>query len=113
QQDQTHSFSAPIQRIYDDFMLTRQPQLRSSQTQILLERMCESDAVLFGTNTIQALTGFNRDFRLIHSLEHDSRYTVQMHLLQHERTLSSQAHQWFTKLLVDHFRRAIGTTLSE
>ncbi|MGY3570171.1 LysR family transcriptional regulator [Vibrio paucivorans] len=109
EQDQTHSFSAPIQKLYEDFMLKSQPKLRSSQTQILLDRMCESDSVLFGTNTIQALPGFNTNFQLIYTLEHEERYNVALHLVQHERTQHSQAHQWFAGVMLEHLQKALST----
>ncbi|MGF1696534.1 LysR family transcriptional regulator [Vibrio lamellibrachiae] len=110
EEDIYHSFSAPILQVYSDLMIDRKPKLRSSQTQILIDVMCSSDAVLFGTNSLQSLSGFNEDFQLLHSMENEKRYTVPVYLVQHERTEHSSAHQWMNALLSQLLQELLITT---
>ncbi|GEA50282.1 LysR family transcriptional regulator [Vibrio inusitatus NBRC 102082] len=101
EEDQYHSFSAPITKIYKDLMVDRRPILRSSQTQVLIDVVSDSDAILFGTNCLQGLRNYGEDFVQLKSaqIESNDTYSVPVFLMYHERSNNSAAHQWMGELL--------------
>lgn len=102
-EDQYHSFSAPILQIYKDMMLENRPLLRSSQTQVLVDVMVESDSILFGTNSVRALRSFGDKFIQLPSKELDKKdaFSVPAYLIHHQRCTNSAAHQWMQSLLIE------------
>lgn len=109
EEDQYHSFTAPITKIYKDLMIERRPILRSSQTQVLIDVVTDSDAILFGTNCLKGLRGYQSDFVELKSsqIEGNDKYTVPVHLVHHERTENSAAHQWMNHLLSEQISKLL------
>ncbi|GEA59191.1 LysR family transcriptional regulator [Vibrio comitans] len=97
--DRQLSFRSPITQVYQDLLQTQnKPKLRSSQTLTLLEITKATDSVLFGSNSLKKMAGFNEEFIEIYSLKEHEKYHVPMFLIYHSRHETSQAHQWFYKL---------------
>ncbi|MGR4988293.1 LysR family transcriptional regulator [Vibrio rotiferianus] len=107
EEDQYQSFSAPIMNIYRDLMIDKKPMLRSSQTQVLLDVMKNSNSIMFGTNCVSALSGFGNEFDLLLSLDHKDEYHVPIHLVQHTRNRNNPAHQWFSSLILKEICKII------
>ncbi|WP_261836250.1 LysR family transcriptional regulator [Vibrio ishigakensis] len=103
EEDQYRSFSAPILQIYKDMMLENRPILRSSQTQVLVDVMAESDAILFGTNSVRALRSYGEKFVQLPSKELDEQdaFSVPAYLIHHQRSANSAAHQWMQEILIE------------
>ncbi|MEZ9832203.1 LysR family transcriptional regulator [Vibrio breoganii] len=103
EEDLYHSFSAPITQVYKDLMVERRPILRSTQTQVLIDVMSDSDAILFGTNCLQGLRSYKKDFESLRSIQIESNdaYSVPVFLMHHERSNNSAAHQWMGELLTE------------
>ncbi|MEF1273069.1 LysR family transcriptional regulator, partial [Vibrio campbellii] len=107
EEDQYQSFSAPIMNIYRDLMIDKKPMLRSSQTQVLLDVMKNSNSIMFGTNCVSGLSGFGNEFDLLLSLDHKNEYHVPIHLVQHTRNRNNPAHQWFSSLILKEICKII------
>ncbi|PMM84811.1 hypothetical protein BCT44_08115 [Vibrio breoganii] len=109
EEDQYHSFSAPITQVYKDLMIDRRPILRSSQTQVLIDVISDSDAILFGTNCLKALRTYGKDFVDLRSeqIENNKDYSVPVHLVHHQRTSNSAAHQWMSQLLAQQISKLL------
>ncbi|CAM3971096.1 LysR family transcriptional regulator [Vibrio neonatus] len=102
-EDQHHSFNAPILQVYKDMMHDNRPILRSSQTQVLVDVLIKTDAILFGTNSIQALPDFGEHFIQLPSPELDGKeaLAVPAYLIHHQRCSSSAAHLWMQTILIE------------
>ncbi|GAD80798.1 LysR family transcriptional regulator [Vibrio ezurae] len=108
-EDQQHSFNAPILQVYKQIMHDNHPILRSSQTQILIDVLMASDSILFGTNSIQALQGFGEHFVSLPSQELDQQHalSVPAYLVHHQRCSSSAAHLWMKEILIEELARLL------
>ncbi|OBT07896.1 hypothetical protein A9264_05345 [Vibrio sp. UCD-FRSSP16_10] len=102
--DRQLSFRSPITQVYQDLLQTEnKAKLRSSQTLTLLEILRSTDSVLFGLNCLKNITHFSDEFVEVYSLQEHKKYHVPLHLIYHQRHLTSPAHQWFYQL----FKQAI------
>ena len=107
EEDQYQSFSAPIMNVYRDLMVNKKPMLRSSQTQVLVDIMNNSNSIMFGTNCISASKIYKDDFGVLLTLDQDNNYHVPIYLLQHSRNKNSPVHQWFFDLVSKEIRKII------
>lgn len=107
EEDHKQAFNTPLQRILNQLDNPKRPQLRSTQTHVLLDIAMHSDAVIFGTNALHSMPQFNQRFVDIYDFIDNKEYYVELYLIQHQRTFNSASHQWLANKLTDTLQQAL------
>lgn len=107
--DANFAFHSPITQIFQDLSGSQKiPQLRSNQLWSLLNILRDTDSVLFGSNSLKMLTGFNEQFVELFSLQQHNKYVLPVYLVQHIRYQHSAAHLWMAELLKKFTTKILG-----
>ncbi|WP_261818176.1 LysR substrate-binding domain-containing protein [Vibrio gallicus] len=95
EEDHKQAFNAPLSRLFRDYGIQVAPELKSTQTQVLLDVAKRTDSVIFGMNALKHLPDFEQHFVPIYQFKQAQEYHVQLFLIEHQRVFHSPAHQWF------------------
>jgi DNA-binding transcriptional LysR family regulator len=107
EEDHKQAFYAPLQKLLNHWGKQPNARLRSTQSQVLFDVALNTDAVIFGINALASLPQFDEHFTSVFSFKSQPEYHVDQYLIQHRRTASSPAHQWFHDQITQTMRNTL------
>lgn len=104
QGDSTANIINPIDSILLKRGFHRDIQLQSSQLSILLDVLTSSDSLFIAPDFLLKSTQYQQELKEVYQFEQTNSNSVELFLLQHQRTENSAAHQWLRdKILQQSF----------
>ncbi|GEA61046.1 hypothetical protein VCO01S_22390 [Vibrio comitans NBRC 102076] len=102
--DINNEFDAPVDKFLNQLKPGCKTKLRGAQTQVLIDVMLQSDALLFGADALTSYKGHGRDFKLLLPVKE---WFASAHIIRHSRNKDNDAYVWFEKLLEDELRNVL------
>ncbi len=89
--------------------LSRTIALKSGQLATLIESLEDTDRLMISSHALAQTFEKSSDLKIIKAFD-DKPYLVSIYLIEHRRTLSSPAHQWFKTLMLETLAEKISVS---
>ena len=96
----------PAKKYFEDNNIELDIAFRSGQLGLLTEMMKQSDHLLLSSHFLMNSPDLAEQFDMIYRFD-DPDYYIETYLLDHQRTHTSDAHQWLKTVLVESIRESI------
>lgn len=96
----------PAKKFLDDHDLNLTIAMKSGQLGLLTDVMLHSDHLLVSAHFLMNSHHLKNDFISVFEFD-KSKYAVETYLIEHERTRTSQAHQWLREVLINSITQSI------
>ncbi|WP_117232701.1 LysR family transcriptional regulator [Vibrio maerlii] len=73
---------------------------KSGQLMTLVEVMQQTDAIMVSTHRLTKLDGMEEKLVPVYAIDDDPNFIVDIYLIEHKRTATSAAHNWFKQLII-------------